>query len=135
MTNELTNEQAINELKAMREHIEPYMSIVGATAYDMAIKVLESQPCEDCISREEAWKRYKEWMKSEYGKTPSEDCLAYRVIYSLPSVQPQRKKGKWIDYEMDEEITIYRCSECNGYSITKYPFCNRCGADMREEEK
>ena len=54
MTNELTHEQAINELKSMREHIEPYMSIVGTTAYDMAIKALEQtshlidRPCEAC---------------------------------------------------------------------------------------
>ena len=59
MTNELTNEQAINELKAMREHIEPYMSIVGATAYDMSIKALEQtshlidRPCEACDLRKE----------------------------------------------------------------------------------
>jgi len=44
MTNELSNEQAVIELKAMQKHIEPYMSIVGATAYDMAIKALEEQP-------------------------------------------------------------------------------------------
>ena len=43
MTNELSNEQAANELKAMQEHIEPYMSVVGLTAYTMGIKALESQ--------------------------------------------------------------------------------------------
>lgn len=41
MTNELSNEQAANELKAMQEHVEPYMSVVGLTAYDMAIKALK----------------------------------------------------------------------------------------------
>ena len=44
MTNELSNEQAANELKAMQEHIEPYMSIVGVDAYNMAIKALEQEP-------------------------------------------------------------------------------------------
>lgn len=43
MTIELSNEQAANELKAMQEHIEPYMSVVGLTAYNMAIKALEKQ--------------------------------------------------------------------------------------------
>lgn len=41
MTNELSNEQAANELKAMQEHVEPYMSVVGVTAYNMAVKTLE----------------------------------------------------------------------------------------------
>lgn len=41
MTIELSNEQAANELKAMQEHVEPYMSVVGLTAYNMAIKALE----------------------------------------------------------------------------------------------
>lgn len=43
MTNELTIKQAVGELKAMKEHIEPHMSVVGVTAYDMAIKALDSQ--------------------------------------------------------------------------------------------
>lgn len=41
MTNDLTVKQAVGELKAMKKHIEPYMSVVGVTAYDMAIQALE----------------------------------------------------------------------------------------------
>ena len=52
MTNELSNEQAANELKAMQEHVEPYMSVVGLTAYDMAIQVLEQQSVLDKIRAE-----------------------------------------------------------------------------------
>ena len=48
----MTNEEAIRELKAMYEHILPHMSIMGTEAYDLAIKALEQQPCEDCISRQ-----------------------------------------------------------------------------------
>ena len=40
MTNDLTIKQAVGELKAMKKHIEPYMSVVGVVAYDMAIKAL-----------------------------------------------------------------------------------------------
>lgn len=43
MTNDLTIEQAVGELKAMKKHIEPHMSVVGVTAYDMAIKALEQE--------------------------------------------------------------------------------------------
>ena len=52
----------------------------------------------------------------------------------LPSAQPERKKGKWIN-----EGRIVRCSKCKiGYAAVKgmksaltYNFCPHCGADMR----
>ena len=55
-------------------------------------------------------------------------------INSLPSAQPERKKGKWIN-----EGRIVRCSKCKiGYAAVKgmksaltYNFCPHCGADMR----
>ena len=52
------------------------------------------EPCDDAISREAFITRYREWMKSEYGKIPDDDALAIRVIKSLPSVT--QKSGKWI---------------------------------------
>lgn len=39
----LSIKDAIEELKAQREHIVGYMSIVGTTAYDMGIEALEVQ--------------------------------------------------------------------------------------------
>lgn len=47
----ISRQEAIDELIAMREHIDARMSIVGHTAYDMAIEALR-QPeiirCKDC---------------------------------------------------------------------------------------
>ena len=52
-------------------------------------------------------------------------------INDLPSVEPKRKKGKWIDTGSGQE-----CSECHeiqyGYDNFRY-FCAFCGADMRGE--
>ena len=48
-------------------------------------------------------------------------------IHDLPSAQPERKKGEWIDDN---------CSECGQYvyhgDMRRY--CPRCGADMRGDE-
>ena len=85
MTNDLTIKQAVGELKAMKEHIEPYMSVVGVTAYDMAIKALEQQPksgkwifhkpfdngrknCNECIecSQCHIWLNYDFYAKTPY---------------------------------------------------------------------
>ena len=52
-------------------------------------------------------------------------------IESLPSVQPERKRGKWefiggYGYQ-------YRCSACIMCAEHKTNFCPNCGADMRGE--
>ena len=64
------------------------------------------------------------------------------VLTDLPSAQPERKKGTWIN-----DDGLYRCSSCNMlwahwwasampperlYKEMKY--CPRCGAEMREEK-
>lgn len=60
----------------------------------------------------------------------------YLKKYFMPSAQPERKKGKWIN-----EGRIIRCNKCKiGYATVKgmksaltYNFCPNCGADMRGE--
>ena len=51
------------------------------------------------------------------------------ILEKLPSAEPERKKGKWIDTGSGQE-----CSECHeiqyGYDSFRY-FCAFCGADMR----
>lgn len=66
------------------------------------------------------------------------------TISEQPTIEPERKKGKWIRWyetKEDETGTVYipccKCSECN----TEYnpvrsksvSFCCVCGADMRGE--
>ena len=96
MTNDLTVEQAVGELKAMKEHIEPHMSVVGVTAYDMAIKALEKQPCEDCVSRSELQKTMDSLPLFRFVNNDHEEADDYyncesvdMVIRNLPSVTPR----------------------------------------------
>ena len=49
----------------------------------------------------------------------------------LPSAQPERKRGKWID---DGDPFMWECG-CCGYRVKRYNntrYCPNCGADMRE---
>ena len=48
-------------------------------------------------------------------------------------VQPERKRGKWIDTGCNEEwwAREYRCSECGDTMLGDANFCPNCGADMR----
>ena len=49
-------------------------------------------------------------------------------IKRLPSVEPARKTGKWIN--RNSFLVPYRCSECN-YESERYDnFCPNCGANM-----
>lgn len=55
------------------------------------------------------------------------------ILKSLPSAEPERKKGKWIVSILPKGKLIY-CSECEfGKKIADkrtYHFCPNCGAPM-----
>ena len=70
-----------------------------------------------------------------YGTYNPDVLSRYLRAYFMPSAQPERKKGKWID-------DTY-CSECgwvhtveSGFigSVKGFKFCPNCGADMRDKE-
>ncbi len=64
--------------------------------------------------------------------------IAIGKVCDAPTIDPERKMGKWIEEQRGIKVTQYRCSECGrlvrddtGYDVAKdYPFCH-CGADMR----
>lgn len=59
------------------------------------------------------------------------ELLAY--VKQLPSVEPERKKGKWQITSIKSE-TWGVCSNCNfKQKAGKLNFCPNCGADMRGE--
>ena len=123
-------------------------------ALDMAIKALEQQPCEDCISREATidaiYEKYiggKDAIKNAPINDLYADGLAEAVdaVWELPSVTPKAKIGKWITWkEAGNEIpseTRFECSVChdaaqtlcNGLDLLS-SFCPNCGAKMTESE-
>lgn len=100
-----------------------------AEALDMAIKALEQQPCEDCISRQEAL--------SHKHIVYDDDGIGYSVvrvdeIMALPSVQPTRPTGKWID--IGDEGLVFKCSLCGNKKTIESNYCPNCGARMAESE-
>lgn len=67
-------------------------------------------------------------------------CDFRTKVESLPTVE-ERKKGEWIEIPHNQGIT-FQCSVCGQTTPTAktwdifcneydYPFCPRCGADMR----
>ena len=87
----MTREEAIANLNMISvAFVEPVTKeqrkLIDDT-FDMAIKALEQEPCDDCVSREAVIELVK---KGEYditGKTDNEMFL--EEVNKLPSVQPK----------------------------------------------
>ena len=85
-------------------------------------------------------------MKDEYAvKVEKASLKHYRdILENLPSVQPERKKGKWLlsDEQRREDTDngnyLYFCSNCLRSDVhaktQEVPYCWWCGADMRGEK-
>ena len=95
--------------------------------------VKTGETCADCISRQAA----------------IDACIKVRELHAydeieeikhLPSAQPERKMGKWIEQDDGWDGIYYECSVCREPftlidgtpSDNLYNFCPNCGADMRE---
>ena len=65
----------------------------------------------------------------EYGMGQrSEWRYIKKILETLPSAQPERKKGKWL---VDEDGNM-ECPFC-GNTCGFGNYCNECGADLRGE--
>ena len=132
----MTNEKAIEGLKKVKSfHNGSYGEYIN-----IAIKALKAQP-QDAVSREAIAKvepnpdAYTEEWNEDYEKGFLD---AIKAIQDLPSVIPQRPKGKWI-LDNNGWNTICNCcgqGEWHGYiptpdEATKWmPICPKCGANM-----
>ena len=60
------------------------------------------------------------------------------LIRSMPTIEPERKKGKWILDNSRLRGNRYTCDQCGYETDTSWNppghFCPNCGADMRGEE-
>lgn len=97
----------------------------------------------DLISREDAIEVLSQRariLQGEYGDLGGACSGAMKIIESLPSAEPERKKGKWI-FHIDDlfpEESTQECSVCHeeeSIRIYNDNFCPNCGADMRSEHE
>ena len=96
-------------------------------AYDVAIKALEQQTCEDAVSRQAVLEQINCWIGSgEYVYTSATDYLKRR-IQDIPPVNPQPKTGHWIDREV-YDADRWKCSECGRTEPYKENYCPNCGS-------
>lgn len=141
----MTREEAIKTLK------ENYCAMCAYGSQDMdscdirscdnkdAIKALEQESCEDCISREAAIDAIWDGTNMDiYTREVKE------TIESLPSVQPKQRTGRWV--LRDDINGQYQCEECGmftgldrfdvkevGFELPKY--CSNCGRRNMEAQE
>ena len=89
----------------------------------------------DLIDRQDAIDALREEVEWEYDEKDEqwyyiEADMAIGAIERLPSAQPERKKGKWINRSLNilyPEWERYTCSVCGKHSYS-YDFCPHCGS-------
>ena len=71
-------------------------------------------------------------VRFECGKWEGLAKTIIKRFEQLPSVQPERKKGKWI---YNSPVTM-KCNQCGlvikDWDWHRFKYCPHCGADMRE---
>ena len=81
---------------------------------------------------------YKDLLGDEEPKLDERTALYVDLkllVERLPSAQPERKEGHWIDTgEAIDDDTEVKCSECGEVIYWLSNFCPCCGADMRGGE-
>lgn len=88
----------------------------------------------DLISRQAAFIALNKRAENVSLKTRIGLLDAVRVIDELPSVEPERKPGKWL--LKIEDWNRWTCSECGFSTRTDihvtlgYDYCPKCGAPM-----
>ena len=109
------------------------------TLSNMIDELLEQQPCEDCISRQELLSRIDAERKHllDIKMDGAEHIIVHharRIIEDMPSVTPKPKTGKWIDVDSLDGALWHECSECGETEFYSTNYCPNCGAKMEVEE-
>jgi hypothetical protein len=122
---------------------------------ELAIKALEQEPCDDCISRQAVLEIYDEWFATCNIADKKESPKA--KINALHKVTPIRPKGHWKLVQRGKCIDVC-CSNCKAVRIKEYAYnytidqldkedveeclksddmryCPYCGSDNREVEE
>ena len=98
----------------------------------------------DTISRQAVLKGLEDLNIASFYELDEHSKEAYTevkaMLKALPSAQPQRIKGKWIDdglYSDGFPHHAWHCSECEESVLEIdepwFKFCPSCGADMRKD--
>ena len=116
------------------------------TQYNMnecPLVVIDDAGLNDTISRQAAIehlkKRLYETALNNVTEHPYyEDMADNRVsvwLEEVPSAQPERKTGRWIDITKCGGASFWKCSECGELFLEDFYYCPNCGAKMEVQDE
>lgn len=77
----------------------------------------------------------REALLAEYDRVHvGEPGKARKLMEDAPTVEPERKRGKWINIS-DGIFEIVKCDQCGRTMDSRDNFCPRCGSDMTEDSE
>ena len=148
----MTRKEIIDELCRLRSDITNAGGYVNRTdaqknrfaqALSEEIQRLQTEPCEDCISRQAVLDTVDNLKIIIANNLPE---LIYKssvlkLLHELPPVQPEQKVGHWIEQEDYDGDVYYDCSTCGNSwtTIDGTPwdngmnYCPNCGCRMMKE--
>lgn len=130
----MTSEEAIDLLDNLNGMIEDNHNSNYDTAFKMAVKALEQEPCEDAISRQAVIKH----LHNEYhGMISDESMKIYEIINMLkeqPPVTPKPKTGHWNRITDRTGHLVWECDKCGWVQRFNTNYCPDCGKKMQEGE-
>lgn len=133
--------KTMQEKQAESEKYEKAFDDGYENGYAQARFDYDQQPCDDCVSRESVKKLKKYRLSYDTNTTIPKTDIFVKIadIAGLPSVTPQRPKGKWIPIHplQEDDDGAYMCSNCEHGDWdcdTSYKYCPFCGAKMRGDE-
>ena len=153
----MTREEAIRRMECCRNFLVNNYSDMGepnVTAFNMAIKALEIEPCEDAISRQATIEAFQMFRGYEANRTNAEwvDRIE-TIVKKLPPVNPQEPCDKcevgnpclYCKHEFESKtghwiwcVGSHKCSNCEEYTCFSHKellrYCPNCGAKMEDEE-
>lgn len=100
---------------------------------------------EDCqLAQKQADRDGREFANAFYsggGEISTEWWCVEDMIENAPTIEPMRKRGKWIRHSIGHENTPwgFDCSACGKWFVIgedtaeQYNYCPNCGAEMRKE--
>jgi hypothetical protein len=133
----MTKEQAVEILNEIIDEgwlISDFDKCIAIDACEMAIKALEQQPSDDCVSRTQALKELKE-SAEHHANDSREEVLLRRdrdIIRALPSVTPIHGMCKDCKYNKKISRNRFECENGHRFELRE-PSTFSC-ADFERRE-